>query len=336
MNISKKNILHDPEFKGYAAAIHHIIGADWNAPVECVEYHGAFTPLKLRKAARAAGIQDSANLVCITWPDNYRGTKRWFLISGNDNKPILSIHPDTADWNVISTISDYYNTATFNYYRKCDDNTTLIISQDPKYQKKPANTRTRNISIDALNVERLNITQVIGGCANNKTYVSQFDAIGKSGRKYHWKRFGSIIYSNEIENNTISDIVDKSGYYVFGRRNDLKRRARMLKAQREKAAAADTDLSQYVTDINKAVESAIKSTKSAYEKANSADEFAALADINSRWSGIAQLIKSAEKFAKTPAKSYSSPARIESTANRILQEINSYIGKIESAFVEEA
>ena len=334
MNITKKNILHDQEFKGYAAAIHHIIGADWNAPVECAEYHGAFTPLKLRKAARAAGIQDSSDLVCITWPDNYRDNKRWFLISGNDNKPILSIRPDTADWNVISTISDYFSTATFNYYRKCDDNTTLIVAQDPKYQKKPANTRTRTISVDALNVERLNITQVIGGRSNNKSYVSQFDATGQSGRKYNWARFGNVIYSNEIENNTISDIVDKSGYYVFGRRNDLKRRAKMLKAQREKAAAADTDLSQYIANINKAVESAIKSTKSAYKKANSANEFAALADVNSKWSGIAQLIKAAEKFAETPAESYSSPARIESTANRILCEIASYISKIETACKE--
>lgn len=334
--ITKKNILNDREFKGYAAAIHHVIGADWNAPVECVEYHGAFTPLKLRKAARAAGIADNADLVCITWPDKYADNKRWFLINGNDNKPILSISPITADWNVISTIPNYFNSSTFNYYRKCGDNTTLIIAQDMKYQKKPTNTAARKISVDALNVERLNITQVISGRANGKSYVSQFDAIGKSGQKYYWRRFGQIIYSSEIENNTISDIVDKSGYYVYGRRNELKRRAKMLKAQREKAAAADTDLSQYVADINKAVESAIKSTKSAYEKANSADEFAALADVNSRWNGLASLIKSAEKFAETPAESYSSPARIESTANRILQEVNGYINKIESAFAEEA
>ena len=334
--ISKRNILNDREFKGYASAIHHIIGADWNAPIECIEYRGAFTPLKLRKAANAAGVQDSSDLVCITWPDEYTDNKRWFLISGNDNKPILSIHPDTADWDVIRTISDYFNSSTFNYYRKRDDNTTLIIAQDPKYQKKPRNTKTRNISVDALNVERLNITQVINGRANGKTYVSQFDAIGKSGKKYNWRRFGRVIYSNEIENNTISDIVDKSGYYVFGRRKDLKRRAEMLKSQREKAAAANTDLSQYVSDINKAVESAIKSTKSAYEKANSANEFAALADINNRWNGIAQLIKSATKFSETPAESYSSPARIESTANRILNEIDNYIVKIESAFEKEA
>lgn len=334
--ITKRNILNDREFKGYAAAIHHIIGADWNAPVECVEYHGAFTPLKLRKAASAAGIQNDSDLVCITWPDKYADNKRWFLISGNNNKPILSISPDTADWNVIRTISDYFSSSTFNYYRKCEDNTTLIIAQNPEYQKKPANTKTNNISVDALSVERLNITQVINGRANGKTYVSRFDAIGKSGKTYSWQRFGRVIYSNEIENNTILDIVDRSGYYVFGRRNDLKRRAKMLRAQREKAAAADTDISQYIAEINKAVESAIISTKSAYAKANTADNFAALARVNSQWDGISQLIKTAEKFAEAPAESYSSPAQIESTANNILHKIDNYIVKIESVFTLEA
>lgn len=333
--ITKRNILNDREFNGYASAIHHIIGADWNAPIECIEYQGAFTPLKLRKAARAAGIQDSSDLVCITWPDKYADNKRWFLISGNDNKPVFSIHPDTADWNVIRTISDYFNSSTFNDYRKRDDNTTLIIAQNPEYQKKPANARTRNICVDALSVERLNITQVINGRANGKTYVSRFDAIGKSGKTYSWQRFGRVIYSNEIENNTILDIVDRSGYYVFGRRNDLKRRAKMLRAQREKAAAADTDISQYIAEINKAVESAIISTKSAYAKANTADDFTALARVNSQWNGISQLIKTAEKFAEAPAESYSSPAQIESTANNILHKIDNYIVKIESVFTSE-
>lgn len=332
--ITKKNILNDREFKGYASAIHHVIGADWNAPIECVEYHGAFTPLKLRKAARAVGISDNADLVCITWPDKYAENKRWFLISGNDNKPILSIHPDTANWDVISTIRDYFNSSTFNYYRKCDDNTTLIIAQDPKYQKKPANTVTRKISVDTLNAERLNITQVIGGRANGKSYVSQFDAIGKSGKKYYWRRFGNVIYSNEIENTTISDIVDKSGYYVYGRRADLKRRAKMLKAQREKAKAADSDISGYVVEINEAVKNAIEITKSAYAKAETAAQFSVLANVNSPWRGIAQLIQAAEKFAETPAESYSSPARIENAANRIIKEISEYINKIETACKE--
>lgn len=331
------NILRDSEFTGCAAALHHIAGIDWTQPVNVVEYHGTFTALKLRKAATAAGVEPSALLVCISQWDAYPKNKKWFAITA-DNKPVLSLRPDSASWGTCRPIDDYFNNRSFNEYRTGkwrpgdSDITTVIIAQDPQHAAPISSERTITIPRDSEPAERLHNVRVIGGRYNNISYVSQFDAVDDTGRRYHWESHGRCFCSSEIKPTELTDIIDKSGYYVHGRRESLKRQAARVKAEKARAAAAAVDLAPYFADVARALDDAIKATRAAYNNAATLAEFNALGEINNRWGGLVDLWKSCDRFTASAPSDYSSPEKIAERAAGLLEKLRAYTEKLNGVY----
>lgn len=327
------NILRDREYTGYAAALHHIAGIDWTQPVDVVEYHGTFTALKLRKAATAAGVEPSAVLVCITWPDKWPDTKRWFAIYG-DSVPVFSLRPDTANYNTARVIADYFNKSHWDEYRRGKNGTgenitTIIIAQSPRLAALVSSERTKEIPRDAQPGERLHNVCAIGGRYKDISYISRFDATDDRGKNYHWRDHGQFVYAKEIKPSTLDDIIDKSGYYVRGRREYLKREAARIKSEKARAAAAAVDLAPYFADVARALDDAIKATRDAYAKAGTLAEFEKLGEINNRWHGLADLWKSCDRFTASAPSDYSSPEKIAERAAGLLEKLRAYTEKVQ-------
>ena len=326
------NILRDSEYAGCAAAIHHIAGVDWTQPVNVVEYHGTFTALKLRKAATAAGVEPSAVLVCITWPDKYPDAKKWFVIYG-DNAPAFSLRPDTASWGTTRVIGDYFNKTRWDEYRRGKDSigeniTTVIIAQSPRLAAMVSSERTIQIHRDAQPGERLHNIRTIGGLYGNISYISQFDATDDRGKNYHWCDHGQFVYVNEIKPSTIDDIIDKSGYYVRGRREHLKQEAARIKSEKARAAAAAVDLAPYFADVTRALDDAIKATRDAYNNAATLAEFDAIGEINNRWRGLSSLWKLCDRFTASAPSDYNSPEHITERAADLIEKLRVYTEKL--------
>lgn len=334
--MDKYTILRNSTFKGCAAALHHIAGVDWEKPVYVLEYKGTFTPLKLRKTAAAAGVDPSALLVCISQWDAYPENKKWFAITA-DNKPVLSLRPESASWETCRPIDDYFNNRSFNEYRTGkwrpgdSDITTVIIAQDPQHAAPISSERTITIPRDSEPAERLHNVRVIGGRYNNISYVSQFDAVDDTGRRYHWESHGRCFCSSEIKPTELTDIIDKSGYYVHGRRESLKRQAARVKAENARAAAAAVDIAPYIADVKTALYAAIQATRDAYAKAGTLAEFEKLGEINDRWHGLTDLWKSCERFTNTAPGEYSSPEKITARAAGLMEKLRAYTESISGA-----
>lgn len=330
------NILRDSEFTGCAAALHHIAGIDWTQPVNVVEYHGTFTALKLRKAATAAGVEPSAVLVCITWPDKWPDIKRWFTIYG-DSAPVLSLRPDTASYDTARVIRDYFSKSQWDEYRRGKNGTgenitTIIIAQSPRLAALVSSERTKEIPRDAQPGERLHNVRAIGGRYKDISYISQFDAVDDTGRRYHWASHGRCFCSSEIKPTELTDIIDKSGYYVHGRRESLKRQAARVKAEKARAAAAAVDLAPYFADVARALDDAIKATRAAYNNAATLAEFNALGEINNRWGGLVDLWKSCDRFTASAPSDYSSPEKIAERAAGLLEKLRAYTEKLNGVY----
>ena len=95
---------------------------------------------------------------------------------------------------------------------------------------------------------------------------------GGTGKKFDWNIYENIPYRYG-EKIPVSDIFDKSGYYVCARRAELKRRAENLRAERAKSEYLRTDISHYIPELKAAAEEAKKSFANDVLTASSADEF---------------------------------------------------------------
>lgn len=329
--VTKYDILNNPKFAGYAEALHHIAGIDWQKPVDALIYSGAFTALKLRKAATAAGIDEGATLVCISWAKKWRNNKRWFAIN-QSNAPILDLHTETA--YSFRVVNDYYTASAWNEYRKAGaterhgELQTLIIAQNPAYRAEVSNIRTKTISTDSKPIERLRNVSVIGGRCNNIEYVSQFDAIDEQGKRCHNDRFGRTIFSAAVTPETLEDVIDKSGYYIRGQRMELKRRAKDLKKERDRAKAEAYNATAEIEKLKAEIAYITGLTRRAYAEAVTVEEWEAVGDINDRWNGLPNIMRSVDRFTDRAKKGeFASVASLKECYNDLMNKIGAYAAK---------
>lgn len=331
MKTTKSDLLYNEQVKKYIPALHHVGGFDFEKPTQSTIYNGTFTALKLRKAATAAGISEESPLICLSWWGKHPDAVKAFGISAN-NEPFFSLDTQTTPWNICQ-LPDYFNKSDWNEYRlgkwgAGDDLITLILAQAPEYITKVSDQRTRIIAPGEMPGGRYKNIDVTEGIYNGIRYVSQFDAINEQGQKCHYSRYGRIIWGTPTPE-ALSDVIDKSGYYIKGKRDDLKSRAKALKAENDKNKANDYDCSPIIAVLKRLLEDAITETKKAYQKASTREEWQAVNDINDRWHGVPELMRIVESFeAAANEKNFTSVERIENRYSKIEEEIHNYIAKL--------
>jgi len=242
--------------------LHYVFGFDYNKPFDSVLIEGRFTINNVKKAVNHDSTKTTVVLVQGTTGFN-EGSIRCAIVNNDSGGFSIDINERLCPWSV-----GYFQLSFDTYFRKGDFEVdrknnlqALVISQENKYLSGTGYPSTRDALSD--NNERFKPGRVINGAnmAGTIKYISQIDfyPVHSHGEKYDYHAHGQVIYSQDIEKypKTVLDVFDRSGYYVFDRRENLKRRAAAARAEKQKAAVISRDFSKELRELEKLRENAL-------------------------------------------------------------------------------
>lgn len=167
------------------------------------------------------------------------------------------------------------------------------------------------------------------GDGHGNTYINKITLmfLDGSAKQVEYKPYNH--YSKDPRPASVSEVIDKSGYLIAHRRRELKRRAAVLRAEREKTAALNADFSNREKEIKAGIDSAklhlaelaltIDSDADANAFDKTADSFRWLMFYYNRYT------ENAEK------KAFASISAIENSLNDLQARINKVMGEKENA-----
>lgn len=234
---------------GTLRTIHNIFGIDYNKPHAILRMEPPSTRAAIRKAATENGYRTAEAIILIHrtggryyWENSDK--KRFYLFTlnaagGLDNPERSGYGGYYSD--VIGDSVDDASKGDFDKFRR-DPCEVYIILQDDEHKTKKgeyakANGETRYKLIDTeKNYGEVSAWIMQDWNSGEKAKISRF--FWYSGCK---KR------SEQLE-----DVIDKSGYYIRDRRENLKKRAAALKAERAKNSYSAQDTAADVDEIENA------------------------------------------------------------------------------------
>lgn len=219
--------------------LHHFQGFDGQSPYFIFKMEGRFTHKQIMKQIPAEmGDDFIASLFLI----------RNFLFSNSKERlhhvmvteTGLHIPHDTAHYK--NGIDYFYAKSQLEDVRKNDTKCIYVVVQKREYVKQRGARRKFPENM-RYTVAPYGITRA--SRSGGDTYISQITLIPKTGdgEQIHYKPH-CVIYAREKLSNDIHDYVDKSGYLIQPQKEELQRRARILKAERERNAVLNTDFTE--------------------------------------------------------------------------------------------
>ena len=210
-------------------ALHNVFGIDWKKPAAVVRFDAPPTKAAVLKAAEEIQIPAPAVVLYhrTKWSDYDKTRFYAFTVSesGVDN-PKIPYRENTGD-----ALSDTWAKKHFDEWRKDQREAATVYTV---YQAKRDRSAPEKIG-KPNEYTRYTITATETGCYNNgpKAYklrpVDRNKDTAAATINYYHK-------DGKTQHDQPEDILDRSGYYVRDRRENLKRRAAALKAEREKTA----------------------------------------------------------------------------------------------------
>lgn len=232
---------HLLKHKGLYDELHKAYSFDFEKPFEMFRHCEPFTFNQLRKLFDTSGgvlivlfkwayIADHYRVVYITESEEISGG-RFTWASGldtfNTKKDLTEARKTNADAYIIYQSAENLTPAT-----------------------KPA---ALDFSNDRFRLDRGPIT----GVYNNYRYISQADFKTLDGtRAFNYRAFGMIVYTAEVyrKPENIEALIDKSGYINYYKRDELKRKAAALRAERKQAEIKKYDFTREITKAAAAFE----------------------------------------------------------------------------------
>lgn len=235
-------------------ALHDVFGIDYNKPFFAASIRGPFTVSKAEKIITAAGIdpRNAETVVLIRDPgDKYHMRDDWHVVTLDGNGGFDIEHRDNY-YRLECTrrragFDCYYRKGDFNEDRKRQTAEAVIIAQAPQDTHKPAEKTldpAERYKVVDVNLCRYSTT-------SPETFVSRLtlQRTNDHGTRAEIGNTGRTLYRGYWEPETVADVIDKSGYLVYDRRREWKRRARALRAERAKAAANAVDYSGQLAEL---------------------------------------------------------------------------------------
>lgn len=261
-----------------ARALHDVFGIDYNKPFFGQIINGHFTARQVLTAIRAAGI-DTANAVNIilTRPTTGNHWRRgeWQAVTIDDAGRVDIEHKDNnRSGNTTrkrAGFEYYFRKSDFEDDRKSGTAAAIVISQEAQHLHKPAEkTLDPDERYKVIDFNRCK-------CANtNDTYISRI-TLQRTTDAGTTAEIGNpssprVIYRGYFEPATVEDAIDKSGYLVYDRRREWKRRARALRADRDRVAANTVDYSGHIAELERLFKERKKTIAAALEAAQAPHE----------------------------------------------------------------
>ena len=229
MMTAKKNLLKEnPKALQF---LHNVCGMDFLKPYAIIEGNGNFTHKKIMDAMQLDNASDFEIVMLITNTNGHVGyweKLHYVVITWKDFNSVDTLK-GISGYNY--NVDDYYSKGDFEEDRKKADNHYFVIAQ-----RKTDLTSLRVRPFDTS--DRYTIKDIGKWCYSQggESYIGKVEIHSKTFANDKTREYKPS-YCRGKEIKTIEEVIDKSGYIRAEARSELNRRVRVLKAEREAAAA---------------------------------------------------------------------------------------------------
>ena len=284
--------------------LHDLFGFDFCKPHDIMHLAGKFTVNQVNKLAASAGYGPKTEIVLLT-RDTARagffdGDLRVVKIVGDGFKIEFSRRiPSYGRRN--DPFGHFYRKGDFENLRKRDSADTWIILQAREHLSFPA-----ELKLDLS--ERFKLGKADMSFYKGESYVTRVELFRRDGKgeRQIYETHGNYVWEGMWKPEGVNDIFDKSGWYLRGRREDLKRRADILRSERTKAAYLNTDNGDKVKELKAMIDRRKAEIVAQLMAAETSKEIDAVHDALG-WRGLYSIVSDFESFKeKTEGRKYSS------------------------------
>lgn len=332
---SIKELIKTNVYEGFKT-LHDIFGFNYLKPYGLYHIAGRFTFNQIEKMIAADGYTINNSVIAVLVRDpSHAYSNKFHLIRYNGSIDIdFKIYRYTCEYrgrDYNREIDTFYRKSDLESMRKRDTAETIIIVQLVPDLHMPTPKKG-----DYNYLNRFNINSDIDisySGYNGKSYINGITIKDYTdGHKISREYIGRVFYTSNASNGRyktdIRDIIDKSGYFVDDRRENLKRRAAALKAEREKAAFIAADNTEKIDSLYRAILSRRDDIISILSHATTAADFKRVEDIFNRWNGFADIVSDYERLkARDAAKEYSSMESFNKVYNDLVNRLDTILEK---------
>lgn len=298
------------------SVLHNAELYDFTKDFTILKHSGRFTIAALEKEAATAGhTADNSIIMCYTTGRKWDPDKLYmYKLTGAGKFEVEYKIWKYTTGRAYCKIDDFYAKSQLNDTRKQEEGlTTYIICQ------KKENQATENPHpVDLANrfiLKDFNKSGYKGESYIDRVHLKRTDDTGSA---YTYNDHGQIIYTSYYKYTAIDEIIDKSGYIVNKKRDDLKRRAEALRADRAKAAYLQTDNAEIISGL----EILFTETKAAIieelKAAGTYEELKAVYKKLDTWHGLTDCRQDLDRLKENDAaRKYSSIERFTTAADGI-------------------
>lgn len=302
------------EEKNALRALNDVLHYDFEKPHTIIYFKGAFTIKKVLDLVNSTAHTEPQITLLVKNPGEYR--PKYHLLTV-DKLGRIEIEYKIK-WALYYTFDTFFRKGDFEAMRKKADTETFIIVQNAADLVTPKpetlDRDKRYIYIPSAH-ER-------AGDGHGNTYINriQLQHTGEKGTIFEYKTEPGYFYDRSNRTNNLYDIIDKSGYLLQHRRQELKRRAAALKAERQKAAYMETDNSAKITELSEKIQAAKIRIIEKLTQATTSEQIHEIGKIL-YWS-FARIVSNFERYSKnTTEKAYSSIEKSENAYNEIIKSL---------------
>lgn len=302
--------------------LHSVLYFDFNKPYFSMYIKGKFTVNQINKIAIENGFKLEESTIAICIKNNSKLWMRDFALvtlCGNT----VNIEYRMPYHNKGRGLDYFYRKSDFEDARKNNESETFIFIQRNDNKTKPTKKqRDYTKRFKLINYDYCRTR-------DNKEYINRIYLMetDSNGTKFQYDNIGQIIYTGKNYEQNINNIIDKSGYFVKFKREELKRKAAGLRAEREKEKYRAVNNSVQIEELNKLIQ---KRKLEIIEELKQAETSLELRNVEKQiayFRGFSGIVADFETFKeKTEKKQYAS---IEAS-NRIYNNIKERLTREET------
>ena len=225
--------------------LHDFRGFDFCKPFGIVKTYGTFTVNSIKKAIGGSNF-DGLNITILLKREDERTNNLYIAYIEDGNRVRSYTSGDLRNYNAYQRGIDYsYRIGDFEEIRKKETEYIYIIYQSEEYRMP---SRPQPYEVRKIDTERRYKFIDAGKVVYSYDTGARFTKIVNIKIKDTTTNANPVCYALTVSPKdapeTVGEVIDKSGYIIIDRRNELKQRAAARKAEREKAEYLRQDFTE--------------------------------------------------------------------------------------------
>ena len=296
-------------------ALNSVFGYDFEKPFTTAEINGSFTINKIwKEISKEHSWNDSVVVALMVADDTCRWRQHTItqIKSDNINIDYRLYSTQSKVWEVFFAKGDFHDVR-----KKCKK--VYIIAQKKEHMNE-IKKETEHDLTGRFIANNNRVSRFVKSCGDKESYISSVGLIDPehNGKMFDYKP--SYSYNNPYRE--LSEIIDKSGYIVNNKRDNLKRRAEQLRKDRKAAAFRETDNTAVIKGLSEQLTALKKSICEQLALATTAQQIKVIEKSLSWYKGLGDCFETLEYIKQHDAdKTFSSIGSFNDSVNGLKQKM---------------